>query len=254
MLRKALLIEDAKDYQAIVRATLADRFEVMIAENAEEALEAVSHSQFDLLLIDVGLPGKDGLSLCQELRTHERLQNTPILLVTGRGEVADVVMGFEAGADDYIQKPFRPEELRARIEARLKRTSSIAEASKASAAKAAPDQFTKSDLRFSVGLQRVVHLDGGAERELDLTPNEFRILYFLARNEGRTLSRGDILKEVWGEKLHVVDRTVDKHVCALRKKLGSAGRFVASVSGEGYRFDPGASDPATARGAMRVGS
>lgn len=251
-MRKALLIEDAKEYQAIVRATLIDRFDVVFAETADQAMKALMNEKFDLLLIDVGLPGRDGLSLCQELRSDPRLQNTPILLVTGRNETADVVLGFEAGADDYIQKPFRPEELRARIEARLKRTSSIV----AGAAQAAgtPDQFTKSGLRFSVGLQRVAHVEAGGERELDLTPNEFKILYFLARNDGRTLTRGDILKEVWGEKLHVVERTVDKHVCALRRKLGSAGRYVASVSGEGYRFDPSAPEHSPSRGAMRIGS
>ena len=251
-MRKALLIEDAREYQAIVRATLIDRFDVVIAETAEQAMSALATDKFDLLLIDVGLPGRDGLSLCQELRSDSRLANTPILLVTGRNETADVVLGFEAGADDYIQKPFRPEELRARIEARLKRTSSIVAGA---AASSTPDQFTKSGLRFSVGLQRVAHVEANGERELDLTPNEFKILYFLARNDGRTLTRGDILKEVWGEKLHVVERTVDKHICALRRKLGPAGRFVASVSGEGYRFDPSAPDHSSNnRGAMRMGS
>lgn len=246
-MRRALLIEDAKDYQAIVRATLADRFEVVVAESADQALSALAGERFEIILIDVGLPGRDGLSLCQELREDSRLLDTPILLVTGRGETSDVVSGFEAGADDYIHKPFRPEELRARIEARLKRFKMGVRTSTE-----VPDQFSKAGLRFSVGLQRVALIESEGERELDLTPNEFKILYYLARNDGRTVSRADILREVWGEKLHVVERTVDKHVCALRRKMGSAGRFVASVSGEGYRFDPSAADGA--RGALRIGS
>jgi len=151
-------------------------------------------------------------------------------MVTGRSETSDVVQGFAAGADDYIQKPFKPEELRARVDARLKRA-------KAQSVKSTPDKFEKADLRFSVGLQRVSQVVNGTEQPFELTPNEFKILYYLARSEGKTLSRADILKEVWGEHLHVIERTVDKHVCALRRKMGSAGRYVASVAGEGYRFD-----------------
>jgi DNA-binding response OmpR family regulator len=235
MSQKVLLIEDALEYQKIVSASLGEKFEVTCAGCAEDALAELSRHTFDILLIDVGLPGRDGLSLCQELRADPRLVNTPILMVTGRGETLDVVQGFEAGADDYIQKPFRPEELRARVGARLKR----AKAQRGSNASggAPSDRFECGDLRFSVGRQRVSIVMDGVEKAFDLTPNEFKILYFLARSEGKTLSRAEILKEVWGQHLHVVERTVDKHVCALRRKLGDAGCFVASVAGEGYRFD-----------------
>ena len=244
MSQKVLLIEDATEYQKIVTATLGDRYDVRLAQTAEEAITHLARESFDILLIDVGLPGRDGLSLCQELREDPRLVSTPILMVTGRGETSDVVQGFAAGADDYIQKPFRPEELRARVEARLKRA-------KAQSHKSNSDKFEQADLRFSVGLQRVSQLVNGAEQPFDLTPNEFKILYFLARSEGKTLSRADILKEVWGQHLHVIERTVDKHVCALRRKLGPAGRYVASVAGEGYRFDAKASEmPAKRRAAV----
>ncbi len=225
MPQKVLLIEDAVEYQKIVTATLGSDFDIQCAGSAEEALTHLANTQFDILLIDVGLPGRDGLSLCHELRQDPRLVNTPILLVTGRGDTADLVLGFEAGADDYIQKPFRPEELRARVAARLKRS------------KTSGDQCSHGDLYFAVGLQRVSQIVNGKVQPLDLTPNEFKILYFLARSEGQTRSRSEILKEVWGERLHVIERTVDKHVCALRRKMGAAGRYVASVAGEGYRFD-----------------
>ncbi len=232
-MRKALLIEDSPEYQHLVRSALVDRFAVVVASNADEALTEVSKNTFDLILIDVGLPGRDGLSLCEEMRKDPRLSSTPILFVTGRKEAADVVLGFAAGADDYIQKPFHPDELRVRIDARLKRAAS---------SQASADQFAKGELKFFVGRQKVSQLKssdkGGeaTERDLELTPNEFKILYHLAKHEGRTLSRADILREVWGENLHVVERTVDKHICSLRRKMGALSQYVASVPGEGYVF------------------
>lgn len=226
-MKQALLIEDSAEYQLLVRVALAERFQVHCANNADEALLALNQRQFDLILIDVGLPGRDGLALCEELRRDPRLQSIPILFVTGRKETADLVQGFAAGADDYIYKPFHPEELRVRVEARMKRSGSAALTN---------DHFWKGDLRFSIGRQRVTQTGSDRERELELTPNEFKILYHLAKNEGRTLSRSDILREVWGENLHVVERTVDKHICSLRRKMGPAAHYVASVPGEGYVF------------------
>jgi two-component system, OmpR family, response regulator ResD len=226
-MRQALLIEDSPEYQLLVRVALGDRFNVVVTANADEAKAALEKNDFELILIDVGLPGKDGLALCQELRREPKLQSTPILFVTGRRDPQDLVQGFEVGADDYIYKPFHPEELKARIEARFKR---------AQGSSVQTDHFWKADLRFAIGKQRVTHTSGGSDRELDLTPNEFRILYHLAKNEGRTLSRTEILSEVWGENLHVVERTVDKHICSLRRKLGAAAHYVASVPGSGYQF------------------
>ena len=229
---KILLIEDSIEYQKVVTACLGQDCDVQCAQTAEEALVLLAHESFDILLIDVGLPGRDGLSLCRELREDSRLMATPIVMVTGRHETQDIVRGFAAGADDYIQKPFVPEELKARVEARLAR----AKAQKTTST--GLDRLESSDLRFSVGLQRVSQVVNGAEHVLDLTPNEFKILYYLARSRGKTISRSQILSEVWGQHLHVIERTVDKHISALRRKMGAAGRYVASVPGEGYRFDP----------------
>jgi DNA-binding response OmpR family regulator len=243
LLQKVLVIEDATEYQKIVSASLGADYAVTCAESAEAALRFLSENTYDILLIDVGLPGRDGLSLCLELREDPRLVNTPILMVTGRGDTSDVVQGFAVGADDYIQKPFRPEELRARVDARLSRVRAQTQFAKGN-----PDKFELADLRFSVGLQRVSQLVNGVEQGFDLTPNEFKILYFLAR------SQGQILTEVWGQHLHVIERTVDKHVCALRRKLGGAGRYVASVPGEGYRFDAKASEMLAKRASRAMGS
>lgn len=226
-MRKVLLIEDSSEYQLLIRAALSDGFEVHAALTADDALKALIQTVYDIILIDVGLPGRDGLSLCEEIRRDTRLQATPILFVTGRKATADLVQGFAAGADDYIAKPFDPIELRARVEARLKRVT---------APPNAQERFNKADLVFSVPVQRVFQVVGGKERDLELTPNEFKILYQLVRNEGRTLSRAMILSEVWGENLHVVERTVDKHICSLRRKMGPTAHYIASVPGEGYMF------------------
>ena len=228
-MRQALLIEDSAEYQLLIRVALAESFQVHCAVDSIEAAAAIATKNFDLILIDVGLPGRDGLSICEDLRCDSRLQSVPILFVTGRRETADLVQGFAVGADDYIVKPFHPEELRARVEARVNR------------AKSSPlnhDHFWKADLRFSIGRQRVTRTSADLERDLDLTPNEFKILFHLAKSEGRTLSRSEILREVWGENLHVVERTVDKHICSLRRKLGAVAHYVASIPGEGYIFKP----------------
>lgn len=227
-MRSALLIEDAPEFQLLVRKTLSGEFDVTVAADAEQALAALASRNFDLILIDVGLPGRDGLSLCEELRRDPRLKNTPILFVTGRKDTQDLVQGFAAGADDYIMKPFHPDELRARVKARMAR--SMAE-------QGAQDDFWKAKLHFLVGLQRVMISEGeGQERDLNLTPNEFKIFYLLAKNETRSLSRAEIMTEVWGERLHVIDRTIDKHVCSLRRKLGKAANHIVSIPGRGYAF------------------
>jgi DNA-binding response OmpR family regulator len=232
--RNALLIEDSPEYQILIRAALKESFQVTFAVDAIDALSALTKESFDLILIDVGLPGRDGLSLCEELRKDPKFSLTPILFVTGRKETEDLVQGFAAGADDYIHKPFHPAELRARIEARLNRSTY-----NSSKVDKIHDSFWKADLHFQIGRQRVSYKDSaapGAERDLNLTPNEFKILYHLAKNENRTLARADILREVWGEDLHVVERTVDKHICSLRRKMAQASQYVASVPGEGYMF------------------
>jgi DNA-binding response OmpR family regulator len=222
-----LLIEDSQEYQLLIRAAVAESYDVTIATSADEAMAALGRMSFDIILMDVGLPGRDGLSLCEELRRDPRTQNTPILIVTGRTQTADLVQGFAVGADDYIVKPFDPLALRARVEARLRRSAPGPKAQ---------ERFVKADLVFAVPVQRVFHVVEGKERDLELTPNEFKILYQLVRNEGQTLSRAAILMEVWGENLHVVERTVDKHICSLRRKMGPTARYVASVPGEGYMF------------------
>ena len=147
-LRKALLIEDSAEYQILVKATLASRFDVHIAGDAVEAIQALTQAEYSLILIDVGLPGRDGLSLCEQLRRDPALAKTPILFITGRNAPSDLAQGFAAGADDYIYKPFHPQELTARIDARMKRSDETSNPLK--------DELTKGDLHFYVGRQKSI--------------------------------------------------------------------------------------------------
>jgi len=242
--RQALLIEDSAEYQLLVRVALAERFHVTCAGSAEEAMTALKDRSFDLILIDVGLPGQSGIALCEELRRDSRLKQTPVLFVTGKTETEDIVQGFAVGGDDYIAKPFHPEELKARVEARFKHSKASNQGTQ--------DHFLLADLRFAIGVQRVTQTTADRERDLELTPNEFKILYHLAKNEGRTLSRADILREVWGENLHVVERTVDKHICSLRRKMGSSAQWLASIPGQGYTFRQPKSSEQMDAGAERL--
>jgi two-component system alkaline phosphatase synthesis response regulator PhoP len=224
----ALYIEDSPEYRLLVRAALSGMYRLVFAGSSVEAFAAVHENKFALILIDVGLPGRDGLSICSELRKNSNLTTTPMIFVTGRNDANDLVQGFEVGADDYIRKPFDPNELRARVTARMKKSATPQNVN--------VDEFRKGNLKFQVGRQAVVMMNEGAERELDLTPNEFKILFYLARNEGKTVTRADVLREVWGEKLHVIERTVDKHICSLRRKMDTSSHFVISIPGEGYQF------------------
>lgn len=226
-MRQALLIEDSPEFQMVVQATLAQEFDVTCCCDADQALAAIAARNFDLILIDVGLPGRNGLSLCEDFRRESRLQDVPILFVTGHNDPFDLVQGFAVGADDYVLKPFHPDELRARVRARMSRPARQP---------MHVDSFTIAGLHFSIGRQSVAVTESNGLRDLGLTPIEFKILYHLAKSEPKVVSRSNLLRAVWGQDLHIVERTVDKHICSLRRKLGPASRHVASVPGQGYAF------------------
>jgi len=216
-----------------LRQALNENYKLFTFSQALLARDFIERQALDLAIIDpgvaLGLDPNDAFQLCQFLRARPGLYSLPVFFVSGLRETALVVRAFQSGADDFVTIPFAPEEFLARIEARFKRLN---------AQPPVHDLFWKADLRFSLGTQRVVCTDAEGEHDLELTPNEFKILYLLARNEGQVLSRPMILSEVWGENLHVVERTVDKHVCSLRRKMGARSHYVASVPGTGYCFNP----------------
>jgi two-component system phosphate regulon response regulator PhoB len=202
-------------------------FEVQVHHRGDEAWEAIRDRRPDLVLLDLMLPGLDGLELARLLKREEGTARIPIVMLTAKGEEVDRIVGLELGADDYITKPFSPREVVLRVKAVLRRAAS---------AEPAPPA---GDGALEVGAIRLhpeAHEAFVGGEELVLTPTEFRLLKLLMERQGRTQSRARLLADVWGYSQDVDSRTVDTHVRRLRKKLGSAADAVETVVGVGYRM------------------
>lgn len=221
-----LLVEDEED----LRITLSDRLEsehyiVRAAQSAEEAYDLLTQVPFDLLVLDVMLPGKNGFDLCRDIR--QAGMATPILMLTARSETVDKVLGLKLGADDYLTKPFEMMELLARIEALLRRAASKLPA---------PDGLLQFG-DITVNLRGTeVQKDGHA---VPLSAREFQLLRHFVENRGKTLSRSELLQEVWGYNASTFTRTVDVHVSSLRQKLETDPKkpsLITTVAGMGYKF------------------
>jgi two-component system catabolic regulation response regulator CreB len=235
---QVLLVEDAKDCQVIVRETLAKVAEVKIAPTLGEARALLRRERFDLMILDMNLPDGDGLEFFSEIQSQE----VPVIFLTAKGEAAMQVTAFSLGADDYIVKPLRPIEFRARVEAKLK---------KLAHRRSIDTTLVRGDLRIELGAQRATLVgEGGERRDLDLTGREFKLLYHLARHEGTVFSREQLIAAVWGESVHVLDRTVDTHVYTLRKKLDTHAHYVESEVGLGYRLNTAGKRGASKKGKM----
>lgn len=221
---RILIVEDEPDIALGLQHDLRlDGYDVDVVGDGHSAIERGSSGAFDLIVLDVMLPGKDGFQVCRELR-HARVP-VPIILLTARSHEAEKVLGLELGADDYITKPFSPMELRARIKAALRR-----------AAGDATDLVRFGD--FEVDFERFELRRSG--KPVDLTPIEFKLLSAFVRNRRIVLTRQQLLDKVWGRDVYVTDRVVDTHIANLRKKLEidpDGPPFVVSVRGFGYRFD-----------------
>jgi two-component system alkaline phosphatase synthesis response regulator PhoP len=201
-------------------------YDVEIQSDGEAAARRAREQRFDLIVLDVMLPGKDGFEVCRELRRSGL--HTPVILLTAKAQESDKVLGLEIGADDYVTKPFSPRELRARVKALLRRASLPGGE--------APETFRFGDAEvdFARGELR------RAGRPVEITPREFKLLAAFVRNRGRVLSRERLIDEVWGETTFVTDRVIDQHVTNLRKKIEPnppKPQFLVSVRGMGYRFD-----------------
>lgn len=223
---KILIVDDEEDILELVRFHLAkEGYETVCAESGEKALRLAGKERFDLIVLDLMLPGLDGLEVSQRLKRDEATRNLPIVMLTAKGEEADIVTGLELGADDYITKPFSPRVLLARIKAVLRRK----EHRKADAA---GDVLQINQLTIHPG-RREVTIEG---QPVDLTFTEFEVLHFLARRPGWVLTRGQIVDAVRGSDYPVTDRSVDVQIVGLRKKLGACGDIIQTVRGVGYRF------------------
>ena len=225
---KILIVEDDPDILLPLQDDLVlEGYQVEGVGDGETALRRLDEDRFDLLLLDVMLPGVDGFEVCRRLRHGG--SRLPIILLTAKAQEAEVVMGLEQGADDYVTKPFSPRVLRARLRAVLRRTDET------------PPQVQFDDLE--VDFERVELRRAGAV--VALTPIEFKLLGTFVRNPGRVLNRQQLLDRVWGEATFITERVVDTHVANLRKKIEpepKQPRYVVSVLGVGYRFESDGAD------------
>jgi two-component system, OmpR family, alkaline phosphatase synthesis response regulator PhoP len=219
-----LTIDDEKDLIELVRYNLEkEGFRVRGALDGETGLAMALQEKPDIVLVDLMLPGIDGLEVCRRLRADSRTTAIPLIMLTAKSGESDRVVGLELGADDYITKPFSPRELIARVRALLRRISGSQEP---------PALLRRGDLVIDVERRQVACGD----REIELTATEFRMLHFLASHPGRVYSRGELIDNVLGRDVEVLDRTVDVHILALRRKLEKHGAWVETVRGFGYRF------------------
>lgn len=222
---RVLFVEDDEDIRELVRYNLGkEGFEVSLAETGEQALEMLEADLPDLVLLDLMLPGIDGLEICRRLKRDGRTANLPVVMLTARGEESDIVKGLELGADDYITKPFRTKVLTARVRAVLRRR----------LRPVAGDGDAVYVHELSILPER--HEVSLAGDLIELTATEFSILLHLARHIGCVFTRQQIVKSVHGDDYPVTGRSVDVQIVSLRKKLGAAGKYIETVRGVGYRF------------------
>jgi two-component system alkaline phosphatase synthesis response regulator PhoP len=225
-MHKILIVEDEEDLVKGLEINLTrEGYRVLKASRGDAVLALVLKENPDLILLDVMLPGQSGLDVCRELR--RKGLETPIIMLTAKGEEIDRVVGLEIGADDYVTKPFSVRELLARIHARLRRPIPRDQAGPARYS------FAQVDLDFE---KFTATRDG---KLLDLTPKEFEIMRFFVRHHGEALTRERMLNEVWGYESYPTTRTVDTHILKLRQKLEpdpAKPRYILSIYGEGYKF------------------
>jgi DNA-binding response OmpR family regulator len=225
---RVLVVEDDEHIRELVvlHLGLEGHTAVAIADGAE-ALTRARAEPFDLLILDLMLPGLDGVTLCRAVRRDSRNADTPVLMLTARREESDKVLGLDSGADDYLTKPFGVRELVARVRALLRRRRHAA-GPHAPAVSAGPLTIEPA--------RRQARLDG---RDIELTAHEFDLLYLLATNRGIVFSRESLVQRVWGDDLHVTERSVDSLVKRVRRKIEvdqANPRFILTVWGAGYKF------------------
>jgi two-component system phosphate regulon response regulator PhoB len=222
-LPRILIVEDEPAIAELIAVNLKHNgFQPIWAIDAEVAQRELNEVLPDVILLDWMLPGESGLALARRWRASARTKSVPILMLTARGDEADRVAGLDAGADDYIVKPFSPRELLARIRAVLRRR----------VPEATGGLVKAGDLQLDADTHRV----SLADKPLKIGPTEFKLLHFFMHHTERVHSRGALLDKVWGDHVYIEERTVDVHVKRLRESLGDAGSMIETVRGAGYRF------------------
>ena len=221
-----IVVEDEPDIREIMLYNLRrEGYEAEGFESGPEGLEAIRAKQPNLVILDLMLPGMDGLTVCQQVRAEAAIKATPIIIVSAKEEESDVVIGLGLGADDYVPKPFSPRELLARVKAVLRRSQQADQGEQ-------HERVVIGDLIIDLEKHSVTI----AREPVKLTATEFKLLYQLASHPGRAYTREQLLNRVVGDGVVVVDRNIDVHIRAVRKKIGSYADHIQTVRGVGYRF------------------
>jgi two-component system phosphate regulon response regulator PhoB len=226
--KKILVIEDDRDISELIAYNLGrEGYDIACLYDGSQAVDFVNKRKPELIILDLMLPEVDGIEICRTLKSDAATKHIPIIMLTAKSEEADVVVGLQMGADDYIPKPFSPKVLVARIKAITRRTADLQTTTSA-------NENLRNFGDFNMDLLK--HKISYKGREVRLTSIEFDIVEFLSRSPGRVWSREQILDNVWKEGKFIIDRAVDVHVRGLRKKLGGAENYIETVRGVGYRF------------------
>ncbi len=222
---KILIVEDEEDILELVKYNLnKEGYVVTGVTSGEDALKSASTKHPDLIILDLMLPGIDGYEVCRELKSNSKTAHIPVVMLTAKGEDSDIVTGLELGADDYVTKPFSPKVLIARVRSVLRRKRKT-ETDEKSVIKI--HNLVINPIRFEVLL---------GNKKVDLTATEFALLHFLARRPGWVFTRPQLLNGIKGDNYALTDRSIDVQVVGLRKKLKTAGNYIETVRGVGYRF------------------
>ncbi|MDZ7859849.1 MAG: response regulator [Candidatus Krumholzibacteriota bacterium] len=222
--KNILVVDDEEDINELVKYNLErEGFKVTCVSTGEKALLEVSRGKYDLIILDLMLPGVDGLTVCRNLKSDSDTASIPVIMLTAKGEESDIVVGLELGAIDYITKPFSPRVVVARVKAVLR----------------AVTKRSSEEERIMIGAldidpnRYLVKLDGV---KLDLTSTEFKLLRYMANRPGWVFTRNQLIDASRGDEYIVTDRSVDVHIVGIRKKLGKFGNYIQTVRGVGYRF------------------
>ncbi|MBT8229705.1 MAG: response regulator transcription factor [Bacteroidia bacterium] len=219
---KILVVDDEKDILELLSYNLdKEGYHVKTASNGKKAVETARSFIPDLILLDIMMPEQDGVETCRQLRELSELNDTFIIFLTARAEEYSEVAGFDAGGDDYINKPIKPRALISRLSAMFRRKKKLAK--KEDIIEIADLRIDKTSYSILVG-----------KREITLPKKEFELLYFLAENPNKVYSRDELLKNIWGTDVYVLARTVDVHIRKVREKIGNG--YISTVKGVGYKF------------------
>ncbi len=220
-----LIVDDEEDILELVRYNLSkEGYQITCVASGEEGLSMAKSASPDLVVLDLMLPGVDGLDVCKALKSDGKTKHIPVIMLSAKGEEADIVAGLELGADDYLVKPFSPRVLSARVKSVLRRNKGVPEDETV--------PIKVEELSINPGRHEVLIKD----KLVELTSTEFKVLHFLARQPGWVFTRYQIVDAVHGDDYPVTDRSVDVQIVGLRKKLGKYGKFIETVRGVGYRF------------------